>query len=165
MGWAPGRGRILGAGPTASWLKEEEEGLLLRLRRALTAWTVNTQLLAQDGIVVTAGKTSDPLQPPHVLRGPLPSAHRGPRPLRGFQVLPLNLLKLSPQGRDGPLGLAPAAGLGVTPCPPCLPAPSSSLGLCLLCEPRHPPCIIPSVSHSQTRPPSIPFRPGGEEAH
>lgn len=67
VGWAPGRGRILGAGPTASWLKEEEEDLLLRLRCALTAWTVNVQLSAQDGIVVTAGKTSDPLLPPHVL--------------------------------------------------------------------------------------------------
>ena len=38
MGWAPGRGRILGAGPMTSWLKEEEEDLLLQLRCALTTW-------------------------------------------------------------------------------------------------------------------------------
>lgn len=102
MGWAPARGRTLGASLTASRLKEEEEGLLLRLGRTLSAWTVNAKLSVQDGIVVTAGKTSDPLQPPHMLRGPLPSAHRGPQPLWGHQVLPLDLLKLSPKGRIDP---------------------------------------------------------------
>lgn len=101
-GLAQARGRSLGASATASGLKAEEEGLLLRLGHVLSTWTVNTRLLVQDGSGLTAGKTSDPLQPPHMLQGPLPSAHRGPQPLWGHQVLPLDLLKLSPKGRIDP---------------------------------------------------------------
>lgn len=63
VGWAPSRGRTLGASPTASRLKEEEEGLLLRLGRTLSAWTVNAQLSVQDGIVVTAGRPLTPCSP------------------------------------------------------------------------------------------------------